>query len=92
MATISGRLLVDLLGDGSVKIVFVPNEAEGSAQPLLAKNLADAEQDFVSTFGFTPQKGRILIGELTSKKHVEAATSIDEAVARKLFVRRTASA
>jgi hypothetical protein len=92
MATISGRLVADLLGDGSVNTVFLPNEAEGTAQPLLAKNLAVAEQDFVSTFSFTPQKAKILIGELNSKKHVEAATSIDEAVVRKLFVRWTASA
>lgn len=91
VATLSGRLLADLLRDGSVNIVFVPNEAGGTAQPLLARNLADAEQDFVSAFGFTPQKARILIGELTSKKHVGAATSVDDAVARKLIVRRTAS-
>src|SRR5260370_34622593 len=53
MADISGKLMADLLPNGTVRIVFVPTLGGGNEAPLTVKNLTTAEKEFVSTFGLT---------------------------------------
>ena len=53
MAIVAGALNARLLTNGTVQTCFTPKNGV-ELQPLLAKNLDTAEQDFIRTYGLTP--------------------------------------
>jgi len=81
MADISGKLMADLLPNGTVRIVFVPTLGGGNEAPLTVKNLTTAEKEFVSTFGVTPVGAAWIRAEVERKKFFCIYLSLDEAVA-----------
>jgi hypothetical protein len=80
MARIPGRLLADLLPNGTVRENFLPDKTRGSAKPILSKDIGTAEKDFRETFGLTPGRAIALANELGSEKHVDIACDVDGAV------------
>jgi hypothetical protein len=64
MAEISGRLIMDLLPEGDVKIAFVPNMGGGTISPLMARNIDGAEDDLIKTFGQTPARAAAIRGDV----------------------------
>ena len=89
---IDGRIQVDLLKNGEVQTVFFASNTGGNSQPMLAKNLDVAEEDWVTTFGLTPKAAAALRADLEQNENANAETSIDVALAATLCVPRTAGA
>ena len=54
MSVITGRLLINLLSNGTVRIMFIANNGGGNAAPLTVRNLDIAEGAFIRTFCLTP--------------------------------------
>jgi len=58
-----GALNAKLRANGTVKTSLTVRELSGkriALRPLLAKNLATAEQDFITTYGLTPTQAGCL--------------------------------
>lgn len=58
-----GALNAKLRANGTVKTSLTVRELSGkriALRPLLAKNLATAEQDFITTYGLTPTQAAAL--------------------------------
>jgi hypothetical protein len=58
-AIVLGALNAELRANGTVKTCLTVRELSGkrvALRPLLAKNLATAEQDFIITYGLTPAR------------------------------------
>ena len=91
MASIDVNLVLHLVGDGTVNFVFSTNHG-GNSRPIAATNLADAEQRLVSSYGFAPQKAKVLIAKLAQERQVESPATIDETVAATLVFPRVAGA
>ena len=83
MREITGRLLADLHPNGTVRFVFIVHIGGGNEAPLTAKNLDEAETDFVRRCGLTSERAAELRAELDQNKVVAVETSIDTAVAAK---------
>ncbi|MGD0778517.1 MAG: hypothetical protein ABSC05_37530 [Candidatus Solibacter sp.] len=63
MVIVKGMLTAQLGSDGTVKTwLTAANGAE--LRPLLAKNLDTAEQDFVRTYGLTPEEAAAFRGRI----------------------------
>jgi hypothetical protein len=88
MEKITGRLLLDLLPNGTVQMVFAPNGSDGNAQPLLAKTIYDAKSDLASFFEFTPANADSQISRLEETRHIDLAIAIDAAKVPSLFQAR----
>ena len=81
MAEINGKLMADLLPNGTVRIIFVPILGGGNETPLTVKNLTTAEKELVNTFGVTPVGAAWIRTEVERKKFFCIYVSLDEAVA-----------
>jgi hypothetical protein len=81
MAEINGKLMADLLPNGTVRVVFVPRLGSGNEAPLTVKNLPTAEREFVSTFGITPFGAAWIRGEVERNKVFCILVDIDDKVA-----------
>jgi hypothetical protein len=81
MAEIKGKLMADLLPNGTVRIAFVPCVGGGNEAPLTAKNLTTAEKEFVSTFGVSPVGAAWMRAEVERNKIFCIHVSLDDAVA-----------
>lgn len=80
MTNITGRFSADLLPNNTVEMQFSPDV--GDAHQIGAKNIDDAESDFILLFGLSPNDAKEQVAELVDKKHIDfaaAAVSIDEA-------------
>jgi hypothetical protein len=86
LAKISGRLMADMLSDGSVNIVFLAIMGAGNSSPIKAKNLAAAEKVF-RTCGLTAELAAELREELTRNYFVSVETRVNEEVASKFKYR-----
>jgi hypothetical protein len=85
---ISGTLQVSTLPDGEVETIFSASNALGDSQPIRAKNLDIAEEDWVTTFGLTPATAARLRAELQQNETASAETKIDPELAATLCVPR----
>ena len=85
MAEIEGKLMADLLPNGTVRIVFVPSVGGGNEALLTIKNLPTAETEFVSTFGVTPVGAAWIRAEVERNKSFCIHVSLDETIAAKFF-------
>src|SRR6266699_2801274 len=81
MAEIEGKLIADLLPNGTVRIVFVPRAGGGNEVPLTVVNLTTAEKEFVSTFGVTPVGAAWMRAEVERNKIFSICVSLDDTVA-----------
>ena len=82
MATIPGKLMVDMFPDGSVRLVFLPSSGDGNASPVRANDLDAAEALFI-TCGLSPELAAALRNEVKHNKVASVETSVDEDVAAK---------
>jgi hypothetical protein len=82
MAKISGRLIVDLFPDGTVRMVFLPHTGDGNASPLTAKDLDAAEVLFM-TCGLTQEHAAALRDEVQGNKVASVETSVSVEIAAK---------
>jgi hypothetical protein len=89
---INGRIEVDLLENDEVRTIFFASNTGGISQPMLAKNLDVAEEDWVTTFGLTPMAATALRADLEQNKTASAGTIIDVELAATLCVPRIAGA
>ena len=85
MAEIEGKLMADLLPNGTVRIVFVPSVGGGNEAPLTVENLPTAEKEFVSTFGVTPVGAAWMRAEVERNKSFCIHVSLDETIAARVF-------
>lgn len=83
MAQIPGSLIVDLHPNGTVRMVFLPRVGDRNASPLIAKNLDEAELDFINTCGLTIERAAALRAEVTRNGVATVETSIDEGMVAK---------
>ena len=81
MSVITGRLLINLLPNGTVRIMFIANNGGGNAAPLTVRNLDIAEGAFIRTFCLTPERALELRAELERNKVFCIQMSPDNAVA-----------
>lgn len=82
MAKITGRLIVDMFPDGTVRLVFIASIEGGNESPVIAKDLDAAEVLFM-TCGLTPGRAAALRGEVTRNKVASVDASIDEEIVAK---------
>ena len=85
---INERIEVDLLENGEVQTVFFAANTGGNSQPMRAKNLNVAEEDWVTTFGLTPTAAAALRADLEQNETASAETKIDPELAATLCVPR----
>ena len=81
MSVITGRLLINLLPNGTVRIMFIANNGGGNTAPLTVRNLDEAERAFIRTFCLTPERALELRAELERNKVFCIQMSPDNAVA-----------
>jgi hypothetical protein len=82
MATIPGKLMVDMFPDGEVRLVFLPSASTVDASPVKAKDLDAAEAVFM-TCGLTPERAAALRAEVRRNKVASVETTVDEEIAAK---------
>jgi hypothetical protein len=80
MAKIPGRLIVDLLPDGTVRLMFLPTSGDGNACPITAKDIDAAEFLFLNC-GLSVESAAALRAEVSRNKVASVETSVDEDVA-----------
>jgi hypothetical protein len=84
MAQISGRLIVDLHPDGTVRMLFVTETRVGENEtPMTVKNLNAAEIDLVTTWGLTLEQAASLRTQLERNSFASIDALVDEVVAAK---------
>jgi hypothetical protein len=88
MEKVTGRLLVDLLPNGTVQMAFAPNGSDGNARPLLARTIYDAQSDLASYFEFTPAHADAQIARLVETRHIDLVIAIDAAKVPSIFQAR----
>ena len=81
MSVITGKLLIDLLPNGTVRIRLIANNGGGNVAPFTARNLEIAEGAFIRTFGLTPERALELRAELERNKEFCIQMCSDDAVA-----------
>ena len=82
MAEIPGALIVEMLPDGTVRLVFLADIAGGNESPVIAKDLDEAGVLFM-TRGLSAERAAILRFEVARKKVASLDISIDEEIAQK---------
>jgi hypothetical protein len=82
MAKISGRLVVDMLPDGTVRLIFLPIVNQHNASPVTVEDLYAAELLFM-TCGLTADRAAALRAEVKRNKVASTDVSVDEEVAAK---------
>jgi hypothetical protein len=90
MAKISGRLMVDMFPDGTVRLVFLPHTGDPNASPVTAKDLDAAEVLFM-TCGLTPEHAAALRGTVKRNRVASVDTSVEEEVEAKFRYTRPSS-
>lgn len=88
MKTVTGRLLIDLLQNGTVQMTFAPNGADGNARPILSKNVHYAQSDLTSLFEIAAANAEAQIARLQQDRHVDLVVAIDGAKVPSLFQAR----
>ena len=78
MAKIDGKLMANLLPNGTVRVVFVPRLGSGNEAPLTVKDLTTAEAELVSTFGVTPFGAAWIREEVEHNKAFSIIVSVDD--------------
>jgi hypothetical protein len=81
MAEVIGRLITDLVPNGTVRMVFIASVGGGYERPHTAKNLDIAEKEFINTLRLTPEKAAALRAELARNKIADTVMSVDAEVA-----------
>ena len=81
MSVITGRRFIDLLPNGTVRIMLIANNGGGNEAPFTARNLDIAEGAFIRTFCLTPERALELRAELERNKVFCIQMSPDNAVA-----------
>jgi hypothetical protein len=82
MAKIPGRLIVDLLPDGTVRLMFLPTSGDGNACPITAKDIDAAEFLFLNC-GLSVERAAALRVEVSRNKVARVDTTVDKEVAAK---------
>jgi hypothetical protein len=77
---IPGRLIVDLLPDGKVRLVFLPSSGDEDATPVDAKDLNAAEFLFLNC-GLSVKTAAALRAEINRNKVAGLDTSVSEDIA-----------
>jgi hypothetical protein len=80
MANIPGRLIVDLLPDGIVRIVFLSSNGDKDATPITITDLDAAEILFMNC-GLSAERAAALRAEMSRNKVAGEDISVDEEVA-----------
>jgi hypothetical protein len=86
LVKIPGRLMADILSDGTVSILFLARVGGGNASPITVKDLNAAEKIFIAC-GLTAELSAAVRSELTRNNFASVDTSIDEAMASKFQYR-----
>ena len=89
MSEINGRLIMNLLPNGTVTTAFVPNMGGENMRPIVARNLDGAEDDLVKTFGQTPARAAWIRADLEREGTVRGVICIDVELAATLCVSRS---
>jgi hypothetical protein len=92
MAQITGRLIMNLLPNGSVTIAFMPNMGGENMNPIVARNIDGAQDALVKAFGQTPVRAGWIRADLEREGTVQGVISIDLELAATLCVTRIAKA
>ena len=82
MTKIPGRLIVDLLADGTVRIVFLSSNGDKDESPIKAKDIDAAEFLFLNC-GLSVESAAALRAEVIRNKVGGADISINEEIAAK---------
>jgi hypothetical protein len=82
MATIPGKLMVDMFPDGSVRLIFLPTVDQRNASPVTVEDLYAAEVLFM-TCGLSAERAAALRAEVKRNKVASVDTNVDEEVAAK---------
>jgi hypothetical protein len=82
MARISGRLIVDLLSDGKVRMVFLPTNGDKDAYPIKVTDLDEADLLFIAC-GLSEQGAAELRIEMCANRVAGVDTIIDDELAGK---------
>ena len=82
MAKIPGGLIVDMLSDGTVRLVFLASIGSGNTSPVTVKDLDEAEALFL-TCGLTPERAAALRDTVKRNRFVRVDMSVDEEIAAK---------
>jgi hypothetical protein len=80
MAKIPGRLLVDMIPDGRVRLIFLPTVDQRIASPVTVEDLYAAEVLFM-TCGLTADRAATLSDKVKRNKVASTDVSVDEEVA-----------
>ncbi len=75
-----GRLIVDMLPDGTARIVFLSSNGDKDATPITVKN-PDAAEIFFMTCGLSAQRATALRAEMTRNKIAGVDLSAEEEIA-----------
>src|SRR5580692_4651358 len=86
MAEITGRLIMNVLPNGTVTTAFVPNMGGENMNPIVAQNLGYAEDALVKTFGQTPARAAWIRADLEREGTVRSVICIDVELAATLCV------
>jgi hypothetical protein len=82
MGKIPGRLIADLLPDGTVRLVFLPMSGDKDASPVKAKDIEAAEFLFLNC-GLSVESAAALRTEVSLNKVAAMDTVVDEEIAAK---------
>jgi hypothetical protein len=82
MTKIPGRLIVDLLPDGTMRTVFLATSGDKDASPNKAKDIDAAEFLFLNC-GLSVERAAALRAEVTRSKVAAMDTVVDEEIAIK---------
>src|SRR5580700_8367645 len=75
MAQITGRLIMNLLPNGSVTIAFMPNMGGENMNPIVARNIDGAQDALVKAFGQTPVRAGWIRADLEREGTVQGVIS-----------------
>jgi len=87
MAKISGRLVVDMFPDGTVRLIFLPTVGQRNASPVTVEDVYAAECLFMKC-GLTADRAAALRDEVKRNKVASAVVSVDREVAAKFRYKR----
>jgi hypothetical protein len=80
MTKVPGRLIVDLLPDGAVRIVFLSSNGDRDATPITVTDL-DTAEIFSMTCGLSAERAAALRVEMSRNRVAGLDISIDEEIA-----------
>jgi hypothetical protein len=82
MAKIPGKLMVDMLPDGKVRLVFLASNGDRRASPVTVEDLYAAEDLFLMC-GLSKEHAAALRAEVKRNRVAAVDTSVEEDVATK---------